>query len=78
MKKFLNSMNPMLLDLSTGCIIYGIVGEIIIVAVGLSFYQEGLWKIILGFLIGTAAAVALTVHMYFGVVESLSDRKSVV
>lgn len=72
MKKFLNSMNPMLLDLSTGCIIYGIVGEIIIVAVGLSFYQEGFWKIILGFLIGTAAAVALTVHMYFGVVESLS------
>lgn len=72
MKKFLNSLNPMLLDLSAGCIIYGIVGEIIILAVGLSFYQEGLWKIILGFLIGTAAAVALTVHMYFGVVESLS------
>lgn len=72
MKKFLNSLNPMLLDLSTGCIIYGIVGEVIILVGGLLFYQEFFWKIVLGFLIGTAAAVALTVHMYFGVVESLS------
>lgn len=72
MKKYLNSLNPMLLDLVTGCIIYGIIGEVIILAAGLSFYREGLWKIILGFLIGIAAAVALTIHMYYGVMESLS------
>lgn len=72
MKKYLNSLNPMLLDLVTGCIIYGIIGEVIILAAGLAFYREGIWKIILGFLIGIAAAVALTIHMYYGVVESLS------
>lgn len=72
MKKILNNLNPMLLDLTIGCILYGIAGVVIILAVGLSVYPEGLGKIILGFMVGVAAAVALTIHMYYGVVESLS------
>lgn len=72
MKKFLSGLNPMLLDLITGCIIYGILGEVLIFAVGIPFCHGSLWKIVLGFLIGIVAAVALTVHMYHSVVESLS------
>lgn len=72
MKKFFSRLNPMLLDLTTGCIIYGILGEVLIFAVGIPFYEGGLDKIVLGFFVGTALAVAMTVHMYCGVVESLS------
>ncbi|MCM1468278.1 MAG: hypothetical protein NC086_09030 [Alistipes sp.] len=72
MKKFLSGLNPMLLDLAAGCIVYGILGEILILAVGIPFYEGPLWKIILGFLVGIAAAVAITAHMYRSVAEALS------
>lgn len=72
MRKFLSGLNPMLLDLAAGCIIYGILGEVLILAAGRLFYEGMLWKIVLGFFVGTASAVALTIHMYYSVVESLS------
>lgn len=72
MKRFLGSLNPMLLDLSAGCIAYGLLGEVLILAVGIPLYEGALWKLVLGFFIGIASAVALIVHMYYSVVESLS------
>lgn len=72
MKKFFGKLNPMLLDLAAGCIVYGLLGEVLILAVGIPVYEGALWKLVLGFFIGIAAAVALIVHMYCSVVESLS------
>lgn len=72
MKSFIKGLNPMLVDLTAGCIVYGIVGEILILAIGIPLYDGPLWKIVLGFFVGIIGAVALTVHMYHSVVESIS------
>ncbi len=72
MKRFFGKLNPMLLDLAAGCIIYGFFGEVLILAFGIPFYEGALWKVVLGFFIGIVSAVVMIVHMYYGVVESLS------
>lgn len=72
MKKLFGRLNPMLLDLAAGCIVYGLLGEALILILGIPLYEGSLWKLILGFFIGIVAALALIVHMYCSVVESLS------
>ncbi|MDD6571616.1 MAG: hypothetical protein PUF12_04405 [Thermoflexaceae bacterium] len=70
--KFLKKINPMLVDLISGCAVYGIVGEIIILTVVTAFYHGSIGKIALGFLIGVVLMMIMAVHMYFGVDASLS------
>lgn len=70
--KFLKKVNPMLIDLISGCAIYGIVGEIIIMTAVAALYDGAVGKIALGFLIGVMLMIVMAVHMYFGVDASLS------
>lgn len=68
---FIKRINPMLLDLLSGCLMYGIVGELIIFILVSQLYSGSIAKVAVGFLFGVLLMLGLTVHMYKGIEVSI-------
>lgn len=64
MRKIFEKLDPTLLDLMTGCLIYGIIGEIIILTVLPLLYEGSIWKAAAGFLVGVILMILASFHMY--------------
>lgn len=71
MTEFLKKINPVLIDLITGCLLYGIVGVALIIFVVPHFYEGGIGKLVLGLVIGVILMMVLAVHMSIAVEHSL-------
>lgn len=76
MREYLRKINPVLLDLITGCLIYGIIGEIFILTILPHIYEGRLSEVSVGFLVGVALMVMMSFHMYVGVRNALSMGES--
>lgn len=74
--RFLKKMNPVLIDLISGCAIFGIIGEIIILLGIPAVYEGNIGRIALGFLIGVILMILMAVHMYLSVENSLMMGES--
>lgn len=64
-------MNPMLLNLTLACTIYGVIGELIIFLLLPMIYSGSIAKSAMGFAIGVLLMIVFTVHMYLGLEDSL-------
>lgn len=72
MTKRTKSINPMLLSLVIGCMIYGVLGEILIFTLLPLIYQGSLIKVATGFGLGVLVMIVFTFNMYAGLKDSLS------
>jgi hypothetical protein len=72
MKKYLSHMNPMLLNLLTGCLVYGAAAGIILGMVSFHFYPQHCIRVMLGYVCGLLLAVLQLFHMYRGLLNTLS------
>lgn len=71
MTEFLKKINPVLIDLITGCLLYGIVGAALIILAVPHFYEGSIGKLVLGLVIGVILMMVLAVHMSIAVERSL-------
>lgn len=64
MNKWLSKVNPTLVELIAGCLIYAALGEVIILIILPLFYKDSILSIAVGFLFGVAIMILMAIHMY--------------
>lgn len=75
MKKFFNEMNPMLRNLLTGVVVYGIIVGMITSVILLVWFPKNFGYGMVCYILGIAYAILQLVHMYQSLVVTLDYRE---
>lgn len=72
MKRILSRFNPMLVNLIIGSLICFVAGELILAVILNRFFPEYFFAAVTGFAVGNVMNILRIIHMYWGIVGSVS------